>query len=80
MKHGAKKSKTLENIVIASVYFVIFSILVLAVGEMTNKVFLCPTVSNIIIYILEIVATIVFLILFLSAWDSSFGSESYPDG
>lgn len=80
MKHGVKKSKTLENIVIASVYFVIFSMLVLAVGEETNKVFSYPTISNVILYILEIIAVIVFLILLLSAWDNSFGSESYPDG
>lgn len=80
MKHGAKRSKVAENAIIASIYFVIFAGLVLAIGEATSGVFLYPTVSNVIMYILGIVATIVFLILFLSAWDKSFGSESYPDG
>lgn len=81
MKHGAKRSKKnkfLENVVIATIYFAIFSFFVLVTGEMNNKVFSNPTISNLILYDISILAMLVFLILFISAWDNCFESEDHP--
>ena len=80
MKRGVKKDKTLENIIIATLYFVIFSALILAVGTMNEKVFSNPTILNMILYGMGILASIVFLILFVSAWEDVFESDGHPLG
>lgn len=80
MKHGAKKNKFLENVIIATIYFAIFSLLVLITGEMNSRTFSNPTISNLILYGISILAMLVFLILFISAWDNCFESEDHPHG
>lgn len=79
MKNGVKgKNKTLENIIIATVYFLIFSLIAAGIGAESEVVFANPTISNITLYILAIAAMLVFLILFLSAWEDIFESEGHP--
>ena len=81
MKNGVKgKNKTLENIIIATVYFLIFSLIAAGIGAESKVVFTNPTISNIILYILAIIAMLIFLILFLSAWEDIFESEGHPYG
>lgn len=75
MKRGAKKNKVLENMVVATVFFVIFSALVLATGTMNEIVFSNPTIPNIILYIAAIAVSLIFLILFLHAWEDIYESE-----
>ncbi len=81
MKNGKKgKNKTLVNSIIATVYFLMFSFLVAGTGNMSEIVFTNPTIPNIILYISSIVAMLIFLILFLSAWEDIFESEGHPYG
>lgn len=79
MKSGAKH-KTFENIIIGILYFVIFSLTITGVGTMSEKVFLNPTISNVTLYIIGIIAVIVTLILFINAWEDTFESEDHPKG
>lgn len=78
MKRGAKKNKFLESVVIATIYFAIFSSLVLVTGELHHKAFSNPTISNLISYWTSIIAMLVFLVLFISAWEDCFESEDHP--
>lgn len=81
MKNGKKgKNKTLVNSIIATMYFLMFSLLVAGTGSMSEIVFTNPTIPNIILYISSIVAMLIFLILFLSAWEDIFESEGHPYG
>lgn len=77
MKRGVKKNKVLENMIVATVFFVIFSALVLATGTMNKIVFSNPTIPNIILYTAAIVVSLIFLILFLYAWEDVFESEGH---
>lgn len=79
MKSGAKH-KTFENIIIGILYFVIFSLTITGVGMMSEKVFLNPTISNVTLYIIGIIAVIITLILFINAWEDTFESEDHPKG
>lgn len=79
MKSGAKR-KIFENIIIGILYFVIFLLTIIGVGIMNEKVFLNPTILNITLYIIGIIAVIVTLILFINAWEDTFESEDHPKG
>lgn len=79
MKHGVKKNRVLENMIVATVFFVIFSALVLATGTMNRIVFSNPTIPNIILYIAAIAVSLIFLILFLNAWEGIFESEGHSE-
>lgn len=79
MKSGAKR-KTFENIIIGILYFVIFSFTITGVGMMSEKVFLNPTILNVTLYIIGIIAVIATLILFINAWEDTFESEDHPKG
>lgn len=80
MKPGQKKNNIAGKIVLSTIYFVIFSALVLLVGLMNERVFKNPTFSNVSVYIFVILITIVVLILFISAWEQIFESEDHPFG
>lgn len=80
MKRGAKKNKFLENIVIATVYFMIFCFFILLTGQLHHKAFSNPTILNLISYWTSIIAMLVFLVLFISAWEDCFESEDHPHG
>lgn len=78
MKNGVKKNKFLENIVIATVYFMIFCFFILLTGQLHYKSFSNPTILNLISYWTSIIAMLVFLVLFVSAWEDCFESEDHP--
>lgn len=78
MKRGVKKRNFLENMIILTIYFIIFSGLILAIGELSGNVFEKPTILNIIMYIFSILLALVFLILFISGWEDLFESNGHP--
>jgi ABC-type branched-subunit amino acid transport system permease subunit len=77
MKHGTKKNKIAEKIVLSFIYFVFFSIMILLTGLMGEFTFGNPTFLSVCAYILLILITIVALILFIATWEQAFGSEDH---
>lgn len=78
MKRGVKKRNFLENMIILTIYFIIFSGLVLAIGGFGGNVFEKPTILNIVMYIFSIIIALVFLILFIAGWEDLFESNGHP--
>ena len=78
MKNGAEKRKFIERLIIATFHFILFSLLVLAIGSTNEDVFTNPSMKNIAMYLLSIIAAIIFLILFIASWEDLFDDDGHP--
>ena len=76
MKNGVKKAESfLKRVIIATIYFILFTIFVFVIGSSLQKMTASGNMLVVIFFILSMLLGIVFLILFLYAWDNIFESE-----